>query len=290
MGKENISSAEMTAFWRSNYPQISKDSLSQKLASSEGVQKAHEFEEKYQYPLVGRKVSVRAGWCLQQATEALMVGEYDSCISLGSGFSLLTYHIAAAVSQQKKEIKFFDVDLPEIIQLRKERMARLLINNLVASVLSKIEMLIINLESAFQEKKKFKDLFPNCKSPVFIIEGIIYFLSKDCVQWIYNSIASYEHSAVIFDYWPENGPNISRCFRQVLSSLDSFIPEKTRGLVSQKELAKLCGNRLIKDISLQDAETKLSQAVPEKAQLVNKDEFIPVRLAVAGTFPIKAKL
>lgn len=67
MSNENISSAEMTAYWRCKYPLISQDSLSFHLASKNGVEKAHQFEEKYNYPLVARKVSVRAGWFFDQA-------------------------------------------------------------------------------------------------------------------------------------------------------------------------------------------------------------------------------
>ena len=60
----DISSAEMTAYWRSLYPLLSGDTLSINLASVEGIQKAKIFEEKFKYPLVGRKVSVRAGFML----------------------------------------------------------------------------------------------------------------------------------------------------------------------------------------------------------------------------------
>jgi hypothetical protein len=56
----NISSSEMTAYWRSLYPAHSKDNISKHLASSDGILKAQQFEKKYNYPLVGKKVSVRA--------------------------------------------------------------------------------------------------------------------------------------------------------------------------------------------------------------------------------------
>lgn len=40
---KDISSAEMTAYWRSLYPKFSYDNASKKLASSSGIAKAHEF-------------------------------------------------------------------------------------------------------------------------------------------------------------------------------------------------------------------------------------------------------
>lgn len=52
MSTDNISSAEMTALWRSAYPNISGDSLSKEMSSFEGVQKAKGFEDRYKFPLV----------------------------------------------------------------------------------------------------------------------------------------------------------------------------------------------------------------------------------------------
>lgn len=281
MDNKNISSAEMTAYWRCQYPLISGDSLSEKLASNAGIQKAHEFEKKYQYPLIGRKISVRAGWCLQQATEVLLTGKYDACISLGSGFSFLSYYIALAINDKQPKVKYFDVDLSEIIQLRKARIAQLPGNILNPIIANKIETIIVNLENAYQQGIKFTELFSSCNAPVFVIEGIIYFLSKGCVQWIYDGIASYKNAAVIFDYWPAAGPDISKCFKRVIDSLDDFIPEKICGLLSDKELESLCKKGIVKNARLQDVEEEFSKKMGEPAQLINQDEFIPVKLAVS---------
>lgn len=277
---ENISSAEMTAYWRCKYPQLSGDRLSVKLASSEGIQKAKEFEKKFQYPLVGRKISVRAGWFLKQVTNLLLTGKYDSCISLGSGFSLLTYLLALATNEQRPAINFYDVDLDEIIHLRKERIDKLPINTLTPQVIRKTHNIAFDLEKAFQEGKKFGDMFPNCEAPLFIIEGIIYFLSKGCVQWIYNSIVNYRNSAVLFDYWPESGPDNSKCFKAMLESIKNFIPEKVRGLLSQQEIIKLCQSPLFSDVSLKEVENEYSREKGEQPQLVDQNEFIPVRLVI----------
>jgi hypothetical protein len=282
---ENISSAEMTAYWRCRYPSMSGDTLSETLATPEGIKKAIEFEQKYNYPLVGRKVSVRAGWCLKEATQRLLTGKYDACISLGSGFSLLTYYVALAIEPQNLEIKFFDIDLPEIINQRKRRIANLPVTSTNLSIIKKIIMMAIDLEAAYQQGRNFSSLFPTCKAPVFIIEGIIYFLTKNCAQWIYDGISSYKNSAVVFDYWPQESINESACFKRVIDSLNNFIPEQIRGFISHKELAKLCRSHVIKDIDLQDAEKELSEKTKEPVQLKNKDEFIPVRLAVCGAAP-----
>lgn len=281
MPNENISSAEMTAFWRSKFPKLSGDHLSVMLASPEGIQKAHEFEKKYQYPLVGRKVSVRAGWCLKQTTKMLLTGDYDSCISLGSGFSLLTYFAALAIAKEKPAVKFYDVDLAEIISLRSERITKLPPHTLDPDVAKKIHTIVCDLEKAYAEGKKFSELFPACKAPVFLVEGIIYFLSKGCVEWIYQGIANYPNSAVVFDYWPEGGPEDSKCFKRMLDSIRDFIPEKVQGLLSQQELTKLCKSPLYKNVTLKEVENTCSQKKGESPQLVDQDEFIPVHLAVS---------
>jgi hypothetical protein len=81
MHASNISSSEMTAYWRSKYPNLSKDSLSVNLSSKEGIEKSYEFEEKYNYSLVGRKVSTRAGWFLDKAVKILLQDKYDAWLS-----------------------------------------------------------------------------------------------------------------------------------------------------------------------------------------------------------------
>ncbi len=48
----------MTAYWRSLYPKFSHDPNSKLLASSQGIAKAKEFEERFEYPLVARKVDL----------------------------------------------------------------------------------------------------------------------------------------------------------------------------------------------------------------------------------------
>jgi hypothetical protein len=67
----------------------------------------------------------------------------------------------------------------------------------------------------------------------------------------------------------------------MLGLLDDFIPEKVSGLLSPQELAQLCQTHLTKDIRLQDAEKYFSQKVNEAPLLINQDEFVPLRFAVA---------
>lgn len=153
---------------------------------------------------------------------------------------------------------FIDVDVEEIIFLRKQRIAMIPENKLAQNAINSITMQVTNLELAYQGGIKFGNLFPHCESPLFIIKGIIYFLSKGYVKWIYDGINDYKNSSVMFDYWPEDDPNMSLCFRSVLQSLKDFIPEKVQGLLSQQELAKLSYSKLVKDVYLSDVEIAYS--------------------------------
>src|SRR3989338_9366545 len=92
--QKDISSAEITAVYRCAIPGLSRDTLSEKLASPAGKERAAAFIAKYNYPLVNRKISLRAGYFLSEATRLLSSGQYDSCISFASGFSLLLYYTA----------------------------------------------------------------------------------------------------------------------------------------------------------------------------------------------------
>src|SRR3989338_2926077 len=152
----NISSAEMTAYWRSLFPQFSEDLVSLKLASSSGISKAKEFETKFSYPLVGRKVSVRAGFILENIIRLLSSGKYDSCISFASGFSLLT-HVAAQKLAEKgiDDITFIDSDLPNMADERKKRIEKISSEILTKDHAKKITIIPLDLELACKKNQSF---------------------------------------------------------------------------------------------------------------------------------------
>jgi len=283
MSKENISSAEMTAYWRSLFPQFSKDNLSIRLASPEGINKAHEFEKRFSYPLVGRKVSVRAGFMLETAINTLRSGKYDSCISIASGFSMLAYIIALETSSEFPHIKFIDLDLPYIIEERKKRIKELPGALFVSNLLDKVKLITEDLELAAKKNKKFKDLFPLCEKPVFIIEGLIYFLSNECVDWLTKEILSYKNTAVLFDYWPDDGIERSICFKKAIDALKGFIPENVKSFWSKGNVTTFSKHFLIaKNYELKIVENEASIKANEEPLFTNENEFFPVRFFVGS--------
>ncbi len=274
----NISSAEMTAYWRSAYSKLSGDDLSHRLASEEGIKKAEEFAHQYNYPFIARKVSVRAGFFLRQTVALLESKQYDACVSFASGFSLLTYFIAKSISSS---INFIDIDLPSIIAKRNERL--LSISDFFDEKVSKkLQTKVLDLESAYQSNKSFQELFPNCSSPIFLIEGVIYFLSDPCVKWIFEQIAAYDNAAVIFDYWPDNMLEQNACFERVYKTLDQTILEQTKSFWSKEQKEKLASQfSSITDTSIQDIEVAFSEELAETPQFSDPADFFPVRILTA---------
>jgi O-methyltransferase involved in polyketide biosynthesis len=278
----NISSAEMTAYWRSLFPQFSHDEISIKLASPAGIEKSKEFEKRFDYPLIGRKVSVRAGFILQNAIRLLATGKYDSCISLASGFSLLTYCIAAGLSERSAHIHFFDSDLPHMAEERAKRINALPSGLLSPSVSNKIKIVPADLEAACRAGTSLKDLFPGCKRPLFIIEGVIYFLSAECVKWLIAEISSYDNAAVIFDYWPEDGVTYSNCFKRVVDSLKGYIPENIKSFWGNENIQELSTRfPALEDHKIGDIENRMSIENGEVAQFNNQHTFFPVKFIIA---------
>lgn len=206
--------------------------------------------------------------------------KYDTCISLGSGFSLLTYLIASLTPDYHK-INFIDVDLQNILNERNNRIEKIKHKTQLNPIILKhLTRLTLNLEEVYQKGIKFKDIFDTSKSPIFILEGIIYFLSRECVQWIFKEIATFKNYAVVFDYWPDGSLKKSQCMRTMFASLNDFIPEQIKGLLDTNELNHLCGSASVNDISLQEVENHMAMVRGESPQLTNVNQFIPVRLRV----------
>lgn len=278
----NISSAEMTAYWRSLFPQFSRDELSIKLASDAGVVKAREFERKFDYSLVGRKVSVRAGFILENSLKLLATGKYDSCISLASGFSLLTYCLACGTSKMATDTRYYDLDLPHMAEERAKRIHALPAGTLSEDLTRKIQIVSQDLEAAYREGITFRHLFPGCERPLFIIEGIIYFLTEACVNWLIEQISNYENAAVIFDYWPADGTAQSDCFKRVVDSLKGFIPESIKSFWDEKSIEGLATRfRHLEDHQLGRIENVMFRERGEDPQFNNQHAFFPVRFIVA---------
>lgn len=109
-----------------------------------------------------------------------------------------------------------------------------------------------------------------------------YFLSHDCLQWLMAEVLSYEHSALIFNYWPSNATEISDCFKRINTLMNNIIPEQIKSFWSENSL-----NHLAKQFqsanfySLKSIENEISLRINEQPQLVNQEEFFPIHFFAA---------
>ena len=276
MSEQNVSSAEITAYMRSQEPILTHDHLSAHLVSPEGIQKYHDFVDGMNYPLATRKIMVRAGYFYEQALSLLESGQYDSCISFASGFSLLTYFLAKAAS---KSIKFYDTDLENILLLRNQRIQEkraLFDANIIASINNKV------LDISTLSTCSLQEVFPDCKRPLFIIEGLTYFLDRDTVTILLQQIMRFEKSAVILDYWPENSLEISAIFKRTMQQLKGFIAEDLKSFLIPKKIDLLREHYPnISDISILDVDALLSKKNGQNRVLIDQNDVFPIRILIA---------
>lgn len=285
--QKDISSAEITAHYRTAIPEISGDKYSQLLTSEAGRIKASAFIDRYHYPLVNRKVSARAGYLLLEANRLLTSGYYDSVISFASGFSMLLYCIAER-NLSYSAIQYFDSDLPHMIYERNKRI-EVIKDKLNPIVFNRLNSFALDLEKACLNKRKLKELFPNCEKPIFIIEGVIYFLSNDCVNWLIDEMGSYRQTAVLLDYWPEDMQSTSQKFREAFKDINTIIPEQTKSFWDVSTMNKFTNLFPSVDVwTIADVDAKLSAQGGLLPALIHPDEYFPLKMITAQKGKISA--
>jgi O-methyltransferase involved in polyketide biosynthesis len=276
---KDISSAEMTAHWRSMEAQFSADPYSTHMATDAGRAKANEYLSK-QYPFAVRHFSLRAKYFRQNALMLLFKpgADYDSILSLGSGFSLLTYTIALAfrAGDSQRKIYVLDSDIPKILQARQEKLKKL---GLASIDGVHFEQQVLNIEQSFKDGKSVQACFsPHVKKPIIILEGLSYFLTPACLQWLFDGIKKgYPGAAIIWDYWPESLITRSPFFTTVLEYFKKELPEDVRALISTELLDCLSCGYDWNECDLAEFE---KQVIPDKKNCLLTDEktHIPARM------------
>lgn len=277
MRNPNIYSAEMTALLRCSYPTISNDTISQFLVSSIGIRNTHQFLVNFNYPLMTRLISVRAGFFLNESIRLLSTGQYDACVSIASGFSLLTYIISQSIP---KNIAFIDCDLQDMVE---ERQRRIQSNHFLQKINNKISQSCdIDIKALTERKIPLRHLFPEYKKPLFILEGLSYFLPKLTLNWLLNEICVYDHAALIFDFCSSSGIQQYPCLERLMKKIPGFLlnGESMYG-VAEKDFNFLYKN--VNQVNLYDiteAEERLSHKCNDDILLNNRDDFIPTKIIV----------
>lgn len=275
---QEISSAELTANYRCAFPELSGDNISLYLSSKAGKDLAEAFVAKYHYPLARRKISVCVGYFLQQADRLIKTGKYDSVISFASGFSLLVYLIAKK-NPTPAEFIFYDTDFPHMIEERNKRISVIKDQRLDEKVLSRIHSMPFDIEQVYQQGGVLTKIFPKCQRPIFILDGVSYFLSKGCTEWLFDQMGSYTNSAVTLYYWPDNMAEQSSLFAKIQSDLNKgMIKEELKNFWGTETLSHF--RRVFPkttDLSLQEAE-KILVNDPSQCQLLDPNTFFPIHL------------
>lgn len=274
-----ISSAEMTAHWRSAEPKLSADLYSTLMATEAGRNKA-DIYQKNQYPFAARHFSLRAGYFMNSALKLLFRpdSDYDSILSIGSGFSLLTYTIALAFrkNESEKELYILDSDIQKILESRRTRLIELGLDEIEGVT---FDQQVLDIEKAFSDRKSVKECFnPNVKNPILILEGLSYFLTPECLQWLFDGIQeAYPSAAIIWDYWPDNMLKRSRFFHTVLEYFKNELPENVNALIESGLFSRLTRNYKTVEIDLSILEKSV---IGDQLDLVLTDEntHIPARM------------
>lgn len=273
--RSQINSAEMTAYWRTTEPIISNDKLSANLVSQEGINNAYSFVEKLNYHCVPRLISVRARYFLDQAVRLLKTNNYDACISFASGFSLLNNNIFNV--GKFDTIKFYDTDLPHVVEIRKKRMDTLI--NDPDTKLNQHGILfpfdLNNLLSGDAIRKTFAE----ASSPLIILEGISYFIPNNVLNALFAELSLFNQFAIILDYFPDDSAKRSSHFRTHAQNITSFIPQIINTIEKSGSQSSFSMN--VDDYtSVQEAEKNICETHNLSFQLVDENAFFPTQFIV----------
>ena len=72
-----------------------------------------------------------------------------------------------------------------------------------------------------------------------MLEGLAYFLSRECLQWLSSEMAAFQHSAIIVDYWLKEHVLESAVFRNSMHFCSDNIPETIEALFDTAWTQKL---------------------------------------------------
>lgn len=280
-----ISSAEMTATWRCDEPQYSYDRYSVKLVSTAGLKQAKDYQ-KTQYTLSNRHMSLRAGFIADSVCELVEKNHYDTVISLGSGLSLISYCIAEQLQAKhyNQPLTFIDSDLAYMIEQRVERIKQQRDALPITKANFRFANIVLDIEATFKsaqkENKYLHDYLPSdIKKPVFILEGIIYFLSDTCRDWLFESFQQFDNVAVVMDYLREDAPQQSAFFNDVLKYFKENLPENLQTLMPIATLTEYCqAYTSSQDLPL--AEIEQDYVATDQCILKDINQYVPARLCV----------
>ncbi len=275
-GERPVSSAELTALWRSLHPSISHDNLSIHMVSDKAKHQSDVFIEMHHYPLISRKISARAGYIFNEALHLIRNYHCDSVLSFACGYSLLGLLISLA---SPHPIHVIDTDLPLILADRQQRLKNLSLSKAEQTALAKVSHDEFDIEQAAVKNIDLSKRFPQCKRPVIILEGITYFLTPNTRDWLIQALKKWHNACIILEYWPENSLEISNKIKASFEiDLKKNFKEHLKSFMLDKHIEDLTSWYDATDISIGEAENELSRLANEEPQLLNPHDYYPIRI------------
>jgi len=148
-------------------------------------------------PPVGHSSSVRATF-VDAAIERYLPG-VEQFVELGAGYDTRTVQL-----QHNRRIRYFEVDLPRIQQMKRELLHQCGVDT------SGVKFVPANFLTDNWLDNLAKTGFDPRKSTFFLWEGVTYYLSREATEETFRTIATIAPgSVVVFDYGTD--ANIQRC-------------------------------------------------------------------------------
>ncbi|MEZ4703714.1 MAG: class I SAM-dependent methyltransferase [Bdellovibrionota bacterium] len=261
---------ETTAYYRCSDPELSLDQYSQRLCTKEGVEKAQQIQRDV-YPAVSRHICVRARHFYETIKIVLAMHDVDAVISLGSGFSLLTYYL----SEDFPRVQFIDSDVATVLKARKDRIREL--QKYFGPQILHVEQKIFDVSKLAKAKGEIKNFFPY-KKPLFVMEGMSYYLTSKELQWLFDSFHQYNQFFCMYDYWPSTARR-SLIFNKMISLIENQeAGEAQITVVKPEDFQKMEGAvHLVEDKGLDEIEKKWAR---QPYELEDPNETVPSRFRV----------
>jgi O-methyltransferase involved in polyketide biosynthesis len=264
----SVSTNQVVAFFRSNFPEISLDSLSEKLCSTEGRIFAQQHAQ--MYPLGGFHVSLRSRYFLESVLKRKNKN-HDAYVSIGSGLSLLSYQLAEKIGSQWK---YFDSDLPDVITERVSAISTIADQLPVGKKL--VTTTALNIEDAAKANTSLADFFP-CSCPIVVMEGVSYYVSPKSVKWLASELSKLSGSVLIMDYWPHYAKE-SSVFQKITNSIDQDSKESVHTFFDQNEILKVLSPlRILDDVEIRDIE----KAIAKTERMAELSQILAARFVTA---------
>ena len=141
-----------------------------------------------------------------------LTNKVKQVVNLGAGYDSRAYRF----HQIAPEVKYFEIDLPEMIANKKIR-----VNELLGALPDWVSYVPIDFNKQTLQEELIKAGYDKNKKTLFIWEGVTYYISKEAVKSTLKFVANQSSpgSSIVFDYLPLSIEQFNTYKEMALSSL-----------------------------------------------------------------------